>query len=709
MLPKLHRKPGFLLVLAVLLALVASPLTVGVAPAQGTACSPVNATITAPFMFDGAGTFCWQSNNLGTNINSWNTTSVTLNGVNVTNMFIPSGSYPAQISGSWYVAYNSTVAWGHFEAVGSGGATATNTVPGPTATPTRTNTTGPTATRTNTLTGPTNTATRTPTQPSGSTVYQAENAVLGGGSATETTNGGYNGTSYVNFPASGGTLEFQNVNGGTGGSQTIRFRNALGITTSRTGQLTVNGSTQNITFDPTGAWTTWLYKDVVVTLNSGTGNTIRLTTNGQDLANIDELVVGGVTGPTNTPTRTPTQGTGATNTPTRTPTRTNTPGGATNTPTRTPTPVGPTNTPTRTPTITSGSTLYVAPNGTDSAPGTLAQPTTLTSAITRITAGGIIYMRGGAYNYSTGVTIARGNNGTSSARKQIFAYQSEIPVLNFAGQATDSANRGLTVNGHYWHLKGLIVERAGDNGIFIGGNNNIVERCITRFNRDTGLQLGRHSSSAPFAEWPANNLIVSCESHDNMDPTGENADGFASKLTTGPGNIFRYDVAHNNSDDGWDLYTKTDTGPIGPVTIEDSIAYSNGTLSDGTQLSAGDRNGFKLGGEDIAVNHTVRRNLAYNNGKHGYTYNRNLGTISMTSNVAKNNAERNFNFDGGTSVFSSNISCRSGSGTNDRIIGTDQGNNTWWMGSNGAACAPYNPSGFSWWFNADGSLGYRFQ
>jgi hypothetical protein len=80
------------------------------------ACSPVTSTITAPFSFDGAGTFCWQSSNLGGFINSWNTTSVTLNGVNVTNLWVGSGSYPAQIGGFWYVAYNSSVAWGHFEA-----------------------------------------------------------------------------------------------------------------------------------------------------------------------------------------------------------------------------------------------------------------------------------------------------------------------------------------------------------------------------------------------------------------------------------------------------------------------------------------------------------------------------------------------------------------------------------------------------------------
>ena len=401
-----------------------------------------------------------------------------------------------------------------------------------------------------------------------------------------------------------------------------------------------------------------------------------------------------VTGPTATFTRTPTLLVGPTLTFTRTPTLS----------------TGPSNTPTKTLTPPpAGSTIYVAPTGSDSAAGTISQPTTLTAAITRVTAGGIIYVRGGTYNLSTSVTIARGNNGTSSARKQLFAYPGETPALNFSAQATADANRGLTVNGNYWYVKGLTVEYAGDNGIFIGGNNNIIERCITRFNRDTGLQLGRVSSSDTSSQWPANNLIVSCESNDNSDATGENADGFAAKLTVGAGNIFRYDVSHNNSDDGWDLYTKSDTGAISPVTIEFSISYSNGTLSNGTQNANGDRNGFKLGGESIAVNHIVRNNLAYNNGKDGFTWNSNPGTITVTSNVSKNNAQRNFNFDGGTSVFSSNISCRSGSGTNDRTIGTDQGNNTWWMGSNGAACSPYTASGFSWWFNADGSLGYKFQ
>ena len=82
----------------------------------GSTCSPVTSTITAPFSFDGAGTFCWQSSNLGSYINSWNTNSVSVNGVNVSNLYVASGSYPAKINGFWYVSYNSSVAWGHFEA-----------------------------------------------------------------------------------------------------------------------------------------------------------------------------------------------------------------------------------------------------------------------------------------------------------------------------------------------------------------------------------------------------------------------------------------------------------------------------------------------------------------------------------------------------------------------------------------------------------------
>jgi hypothetical protein len=84
-------------------------------PTGGAGCSPVTATISAPFTQDGAGTFCWQTSSLGAYINSWNTANVTINGVNITNLYMASASYPAKINGFWYISYTSSVAWGHFE------------------------------------------------------------------------------------------------------------------------------------------------------------------------------------------------------------------------------------------------------------------------------------------------------------------------------------------------------------------------------------------------------------------------------------------------------------------------------------------------------------------------------------------------------------------------------------------------------------------
>ncbi|MFB6457789.1 right-handed parallel beta-helix repeat-containing protein [Chitinophaga sp. Hz27] len=324
--------------------------------------------------------------------------------------------------------------------------------------------------------------------------------------------------------------------------------------------------------------------------------------------------------------------------------------------------------------------LYVSPTGSASNPGTsVSAPTTLDNAIATVAAGGTIYMRGGTYSYSTTIVIADNNNGTSAARKSIVAYNSEIPVLDFSGQATADANRGVVLDGDYWTISGITFKGAGDNGMLLSGNSNIISNCIFTKNRDSGLQLSRYkTSNATLATWPSNNQVLNCEAFDNQDPGNENADGFAAKLTCGTGNVFRGCVSHNNIDDGWDFYAKTDTGPIGAVTLENCISYNNGVLSTGSTSGSGDKNGFKLGGSGIAVNHIVRRCIAFGNGHHGFTDNDNPGNIEVTNNTSYNNAESNFNFrTGSTATFKNNISLSAGA--SDKSNGTDVGNtNVWW-------------------------------
>lgn len=343
--------------------------------------------------------------------------------------------------------------------------------------------------------------------------------------------------------------------------------------------------------------------------------------------------------------------------------------------------------------VSFAATIYVSPTGAANAAGTIAAPLDLVSAIGKIAAGDTILMRAGTYAYNSQLTIAFGNNGSNGARKHLFAYANELPILDFDGQpvsATTSNNaRGIQLEGNYWHLKGLDVRNSADNGIFVAGNNNIIEQCVIHGNNDSGLQISRRNSTLTnIADWPSYNLILNCESYDNYDAPplgGENADGFAAKLTCGPGNVFRGCVAHHNIDDGWDLYTKVETGPIGTVSIDQCVAHHNGTLTSGLENVNGDKNGFKLGGSDMANRHVVTRSVAFVNGKNGFTWNSNPGELEMTNNLAWDNVEGNFNF-GTNSIstqatFTNNISLwTTTSGTmSDKTIGTDVSNsNVWW-------------------------------
>ena len=144
------------------------------------------------------------------------------------------------------------------------------------------------------------------------------------------------------------------------------------------------------------------------------------------------------------------------------------------------------------------------------------------------------------------------------------------------------------------------------------------------------------------------------------------------------------------------------------MTIEDSLSYNNGTLTNGTVNKNGDRNGYKLGGDKIAVNHIVRRDIAYHNGHHGFTYNSNPGTMSISDNVSIDNTERNFSFDTGTSVFRNDTSCRFASGgSNDKVVGSTDSSDQFWSGSNGSRCSSYSGA-LKWSFASDGRLVVTF-
>ena len=138
----------FLGIATVLVVITAAIIGVGAVSAQ-TVCSPAT-VVSVPFSKDGAGTFCYQATSLCGYINSWNLTTLSINGANYTNIWV-AGSSIAPLNGVYTITYSSSVAWGHFEIAGT-----------PCGAPSPTNTSALTSTRTNTPGGPTATRTATP-------------------------------------------------------------------------------------------------------------------------------------------------------------------------------------------------------------------------------------------------------------------------------------------------------------------------------------------------------------------------------------------------------------------------------------------------------------------------------------------------------------------------------------------------------------------
>ena len=374
------------------------------------------------------------------------------------------------------------------------------------------------------------------------------------------------------------------------------------------------------------------------------------------------------------------------------------------TPTTVPT-VAPTTTTTNLPTKPSTTTtpvgenqrkIYAAPNGTSTADGTRGNPYDIYTAWNSLAAGTTLILLEGEYDtpqrlFASSIeNVITGEPGNPVVVKNDDGAK---VTLNFQNQLIGSTSRGIQINTDYWYFYGLDIMAAGDNGLYIAGSYNTVENCTFHDNQDAGLQIGRASSEQLLVDqWPHNNLVKNCTSYNNYDYTtfGENADGFAAKLTNGHGNVFDGCIAYRNADDGWDLYAKSDSGSVGTTIIRNSVAFENGWLLNpnaspsnydldqynrstikttkdifdkiaainaGTWTSRstgelvtleqesltyttrdGDGIGFKLGGSSMEGNVITDNCLSFSNKLHGFSDNSNPGVLTMRNCTAYNNS-----------------------------------------------------------------------
>jgi len=294
---------------------------------------------------------------------------------------------------------------------------------------------------------------------------------------------------------------------------------------------------------------------------------------------------------------------------------------------------------------------YVSASGNDSNNGQSKDKPykTIDKALGNASAGTTIYLMNGTYKSASTYKLSK--SGTSSSPIRIMNYSGQKPVVDFSSQPYADSSRGFQITGNYWVMSGLTIQNAGDNGIHISGGNNRILDCFITKCGDTGLQM----SNGAF-----NNEITRVTSTYNYDSktNGENADGFAAKLSIGSGNVFKNCTALNNSDDGFDFYSAGNA-----VKLYNCEASYNGKGN-------GNGQGFKVGGNYTSDNHYLEGCTAIGNKKRGFDQNNNTGFITLKNCTAKNN-NVNFYFpkapSSGTHKFSDCIS--SGGSSKDVIVG----------------------------------------
>ena len=347
---------------------------------------------------------------------------------------------------------------------------------------------------------------------------------------------------------------------------------------------------------------------------------------------------------------------------------------------------------------------YVSVDGNDTKAGdNIENPLkTIPNAISLMSAGDVIYVRGGVHSYSSTISISK--NGTEADTCFLLAYPGEHPVLDFSGTAF--GKRGIILTGDYWYIKGFEIINAGDNGMNIsGGGNNLIEFCLFHDNKDTGLQMGNGAHD---------NTIINCDSYYNADPTDYgDADGFAPKLDVGTNNRFIGCRAWGNCDDGWDGYMRGATNVT--TILENCWTWGNGYLKDGTNPgSQANGNGFKMGGGDNGnsqqlTHHFYLTNcVAFDNKGKGFDQNNNAGTMSLLNCSGYGNGSANYRIKkalaSGEQLIVKN--CVSYSGSAELGSFAIQETNSWMAGFyvDGSDFVSLDTSGISAPRKSDGSL-----
>ncbi|MET7697586.1 sigma-70 family RNA polymerase sigma factor [Streptomyces sp. NPDC005485] len=275
---------------------------------------------------------------------------------------------------------------------------------------------------------------------------------------------------------------------------------------------------------------------------------------------------------------------------------------------------------------------YVAPDGDDTNPGTLARPfATVTRAAAKALPGQTVAVRGGTYH--PGDTIALKSSGTPSRRITVSNYRDERPV--FDGSRLPSRAWFVVQSGAYVTVQGIEIVHAPDVSYACDScHDDVFTRLSVHDNVRGGLLFrgtGTHD-----------NRVLNSDFFNNHEtgPQGGYADGLVFRDGTGTGNRIQGCRSYDNSGDGMDI-----SGFTGAVTIDHTWSFGNGVNRWGLVDFSSGGSGFKLGGDTTAQAAQITTDsAAWDNAGFGFTEVGDRAAPRLTNDTAYRNGAAGFAF-----------------------------------------------------------------
>jgi hypothetical protein len=254
--------------------------------------------------------------------------------------------------------------------------------------------------------------------------------------------------------------------------------------------------------------------------------------------------------------------------------------------------------------------LYVAPNGSDSNPGTIDRPfATPQKGMTAVKAGGTVYLRGGVYRRDFSVTPSAG---TASSRITIASYPGEQAVLQ--GLVAISSPQYVTFD------RINVTWNAGDytkHMLKIGGGRGWVWQNSEIWGAQSFANLLIHGAPADFAL--RGNVIRDCLG-------GEPAENRSHNLYVNAPDAKNGLIERNIFFNAFKGYNVKLAGSSSGTDGTDNVTFRYNTLFNARQAN------MVLG--NLADNNVIERNIFVKPGQRG---NVRLYDLRGTGNVIRNN------------------------------------------------------------------------